>query len=235
MGSPSTEPERRANEGPVDVRLTKGFFAGKFEITQAQWRRVMDVFPGQQPSERFGLGDEMPAYWVSFEDAERFAAEVTRRARASGSLPAMWRFGLPTEAQWEYACRAGTTSPWASGDRLDPDRANFSVQPPVRAADAAGSARRVGSYPANAWGVHDMHGNVWEWCRDWYHTTLPGGTDPDRSSVRGTPNRDGSYSRVRRGGAWIESSAFCRSASRLPYEPGRSSDHIGFRVFVVQG
>ncbi len=235
MGSPVAQPGRRANEGPVDVRLTTGFFAGRFEVTQAQWRRVMGAFPGRQPSERFGLGDDLPAYWISFDDAERFTAELTRRARASGSLPAAWRFSLPTEAQWEYACRAGTTSAWASGDQLDPSRANFSVNPPVRAANAVGSAARVGRYPANAWGLHDMHGNVWEWCRDWYHDTLPGGLDPDRSDTRGTPNRDGSYSRVRRGGAWIESAEFCRSASRLPYEPSRSSDHIGFRVFVVEG
>jgi formylglycine-generating enzyme required for sulfatase activity len=79
-----------------------------------------------------------------------------------------------------------------------------------------------------------MHGNVWEWCRDWYHETLPGGTDPDLSGVPGRANRDGTYSRVRRGGAWIESAAFCRSSSRLPYEPNRSSDHIGFRLFVVE-
>ena len=208
---------------------------------EATWRgrRLPKLRPSsttrhRRAGERFGLGDEMPAYWISFEDAERFAVEVTRRARASGSLPTPWRFSLPTEAQWEYACRAGTTSAWAFGDRLDPDRANFSVTPPVRAADAVGGATPVGRYPANAWGLHDMHGNVWEWCRDWYHPTLPGGTDPDRSSVRGAPNRDGSYSRVRRGGAWIESSAFCRSASRLPYEPDRGSDHIGFRVFVVE-
>jgi formylglycine-generating enzyme required for sulfatase activity len=92
----------------------------------------------------------------------------------------------------------------------------------------------VGSYPANPWGIHDMHGNVWEWCRDWYHAQLPGGTDPDMSGVKGVPNRDGTYSRVRRGGAWIEPEWACRSACRLRYEPHRRSDHIGFRVFVVE-
>ena len=234
MGSPLTEPDRRPDEGPVVVRLTRGFFAGKFEVTQGQWRRVMGDFPGRLPGERFGLGDDVPAYWITFDDAERFALEATRRAHSSGSLPAAWRFSLPTEAQWEYACRAGTTSPWAIGDVLTPRLANFSETPPVRAADAVGGAARVGQYPANAWGLHDMHGNVWEWCRDWYHAALTGGSDPDRSSVPGTPNRDGSHSRVRRGGAWIESAAYCRSASRLPYEPHRGSDHIGFRVFVIE-
>ncbi len=234
MGSPPAEPDRRVDEGPVAVQLTRGFFAGKFEVTQAQWRRVMGAFPGRQPSDRFGLGDDVPAYWVTFEDAERFSSAATRLAVASGSMPAAWRFSLPTEAQWEYACRAGTTSPWAFGEALNPGLANFSVKPPERAVDAVGSAAPVGRYAANAWGLHEMHGNVWEWCRDWYHATLPGGPDPDSSSVRGTPNRDGSYSRVRRGGAWIESAAYCRSATRLPYEPNRSSDHIGFRVFLIE-
>jgi formylglycine-generating enzyme required for sulfatase activity len=93
----------------------------------------------------------------------------------------------------------------------------------------------VGSYTANLWGLHDMHGNVWEWCRDYYHGRLPGGTDPDLSDVVGDRNRDGSYSRVRRGGAWIEGERFCRSACRLRYEPHRGSDHIGFRVIAATG
>jgi formylglycine-generating enzyme required for sulfatase activity len=93
---------------------------------------------------------------------------------------------------------------------------------------------KVGSYPANPWGLHDLHGNMFEWCRDWYHTRLSGGTDPDLSSVKGTMNRDGTYSRVRRGGAWIEDGWTCRSACRIRYEPERRSDHIGFRVVVVR-
>ena len=97
-----------------------------------------------------------------------------------------------------------------------------------------GRAAHVGSYPANRWGIYDMHGNIFEWCRDWYHSRLPGGTDPDLYDVRGVPNRDGTYSRVRRGGAWIEEGYVCRSAFRLRFEPPRSSDHIGFRVVAVQ-
>ena len=97
-----------------------------------------------------------------------------------------------------------------------------------------GKAAKVGSYPANAWGIHDMHGNIFEWCRDWYHANLSGGTDPDLSEKKGTPNRDGSYSRSRRGGAWDDDGWPCRSAFRLRYEPERRYDHIGFRVMAVQ-
>jgi formylglycine-generating enzyme required for sulfatase activity len=94
-------------------------------------------------------------------------------------------------------------------------------------------ATPVGQYSANAWGLHDMHGNLFEWCRDWYHAQLPGGVDPDLSGRPGVQNGDGSYSRVRRGGAWNDPGAWCRSAMRLRYEPERRSDHIGFRVALV--
>jgi len=93
-------------------------------------------------------------------------------------------------------------------------------------------ASPAGSYPANAWGLQDMHGNVYEWCRDWYHERLPGGDDPDLSSTKGDRNRDGTWSRVRRGGGWCDSGEPCRSARRLRYEPERVSDHIGFRVLI---
>jgi formylglycine-generating enzyme required for sulfatase activity len=180
------------------------------------------------------LGDDVPAYWISFTEAEAFCAEATRRATRSGTLPGGWEFRLPTEAQWEYACRAGTTTLSAFGSTLDLHQANFAENPPARAADAVGKSKPAGSYPANAWGIHDMHGNVWEWCRDYYHAHLPGGIDPDLYDVQGAMNRDGTYSRVRRGGAWIESRWECRSARRLRYEPHRRSDHIGFRVVVVE-
>jgi sulfatase modifying factor 1 len=233
MGSPPSEAGRRSSEAQVQVTLSQGFWAGKYEVTQVQWRRVMKSFPDRQPSEQFGIGDDAPAYWISFEEAEAFAAEATRRARKANALPAGWQVTLPTEAQWEYACRAGTTTATSFGEVLGLQHANFSLNAADRGADAVGAATRVGSYPANAWGLHDMHGNVWEWCRDWYHAQLPGGTDPDLSTERGVMNRDGTYSRVRRGGAWIEPAWACRSAARLLYEPHRRSDHIGFRVLAV--
>lgn len=95
-------------------------------------------------------------------------------------------------------------------------------------------AARVGSYPANSWGMHDLHGNVFEWCRDWYHAKLPGGNDPDLYLLKGSKNRDGTYSRVRRGGAWTDDGWTCRSACRIRFEAERRSDHIGFRIVAVR-
>jgi sulfatase modifying factor 1 len=236
MGSPETEPGRRFDEQQVEVTLTKGFWTAKFEVTQGQWQRIVGAFPNKPPAAEFGIGDDLPLYWVNYPSAETFCAKATEAARKSGELPSAWAFRLPTEAQWEYACRAGTTTATAFGDSLGRDRANFgeTVYNGGRDAPRVGKSAPVGQYPPNAWKIHDMHGNVWEWCRDWYHSRLPGGTDPDVIDVKGIPNRDGSYSRVRRGGAWIEEGAFCRSALRLRYEPERVSDHIGFRVVLVQ-
>jgi formylglycine-generating enzyme required for sulfatase activity len=174
---------------------------------------------------------------VSYAEAEEFCRKLTECGHKSGALPNAWEFRLPTEAQWEYACRAGTLTATSFGDKLSSKEANFLGEKPYNGAGEGPSLKRaapVGSYPANAWGLHDMHGNVFEWCRDWYHQGLPGGDDPDLSARRGTPNRDGTFSRVRRGGAWDDDGKYLRSAFRLRYEPERRADHIGFRVVAVQ-
>lgn len=124
---------------------------------------------------------------------------------------------------------------FAFGDTLERRQANFGGEPLTDGRRAhAGRATPVGSYPPNRWGLHDMHGNVYEWCRDWYHTQLPGGVDPDLSDVKGVQNRDGTHSRARRGGAWNDDWRFLRSGARLRYEPERNSDHIGFRCVLVE-
>jgi len=236
MGSPSAETGRRSDEAQVPVTISRGFWTGKFEVTQGAWRRVMGELPARKPSAEFGLGDDFPVYWVSFIDAEAFCRALTARARRSAALPAGWEFRLPTEAQWEYACRAGTVTATSFGEQLGQHQANFKGQPlnGARSSPPVLRATPVGTYAANPWGICDMHGNVFEWCRDWYHAQLPGGTDPDVYETRGVPNRDGSYSRVRRGGAWNDDGWACRSALRLKYEPERNSDHIGFRGVVVE-
>lgn len=232
MGSPPDEPERRSDEDQVTVTLTKGYWMGKYEVTQDEWRRVSGEVPGKLIA---GSGGNFPVYWINYEQATAFCRSLTTLATASGELPAGWEFRLPSEAQWEYACRAGTTTAYSCGDVLTVRDANigkpYDGTPDGTPGTAASAA---GSYPPNAWGLHDMHGNEFEWCTDWYHPRLPGGTDPDLSTIKGTPNRDGTYSRVRRGGAWTDEPKFCRSALRLRYEPHRNADHIGFRVVLAQ-
>jgi sulfatase modifying factor 1 len=231
MGSPPDEPERRPGEDQVEVTLTNGFWTGKYEVTQGQWKRVVGDFPRKQPA---GEGDDFPVVEVNHAEAEAFCKKLTEQARKAGGLPDGWEFRLPTEAQWEYACRAGTSTATAFGDKLSSKQANF-MGKPYNGAEEGPSLKRatkVGSYPANAWGLHDTHGNVFEWCRDWFHDRLPGGEDPDLSAVKGSKNRDGSYSRVRRGGAWSDDGWPCRSAFRVRFEPERRSDHIGFRVVL---
>jgi len=235
MGSPPDEPERNADEAQVEVTLTKGFWMGKYEVTQGQWKRVVGKLPGELTAAG-GEGDDLPVYNVNYPEAEAFCLKLTELGRQSGDLPTGWEFRLPTEAQREYACRAGTTTATAFGDKLSSKQANFQGKPynGAEIGPSLNRATKVGSYPANAWGLHDMQGNVCEWCRDWYHPKLPGGDDPDLSSVRGPMNRDGTFSRVRRGGAWCDNGWAFRSAFRQRFEPERRYDHIGFRVVAVR-
>ena len=234
MGSPRDEPERRPGEDQVEVTLTRGFWIGRCEVTQAQWRRVVGAFPGALTA---GEGDDFPAYAINFPEAEEFCRRLTELAHGSGELPAAWEFRLPTEAQWEYACRAGTTTATSFGSSLSSNQANFRGKPYHGGASGPSLQRAapVGSYPANPWGLCDMHGNVFEWCRDWHHAQLPGGVDPDLhdAEVSALRNRTGDVSRVRRGGCWADEGWPCRSAFRLRFEPARRSDHIGFRVVAV--
>jgi formylglycine-generating enzyme required for sulfatase activity len=237
MGSPPDEPDRRPGEDQVEVTLTRGFWMAKYETTQGVWKRVVGALPGELTAE-LPAGDELPVGNVNFAEAEAFCRQLTDLGRLAGDLPADWEFRLPTEAQWEYACRAGTTTATAFGSRLSSTQANFRGKPynGAEPGPSLGRAAPVGSYPANAWGLHDMHGNTFEWCRDWYHAKLPGGVDPDLYDAKATTavNRDGSTSRVRRGGAWTDDGWPCRSACRLRFEPDRRYDHIGFRVVAVQ-
>ncbi len=237
MGSPRNEPERRPGEDQVEVTLTKGFWMGKFEATQGEWKRAMGTLPGELTAE-LPEGDDYPVGNVNFAETEAFCRKLTELARQSGELPNGWEFRLPTEAQWEYACRAGTTTAMSFGDKLSSKQANFKGKPynGAEAGPSLSRAAKVGSYPANAWGLHDMHGNIFEWCRDWYRQKLPGGADPDLYSAKNsaTKSEHGDVSRVRRGGCWADDGWPCRSAFRLRFEPERRYDHIGFRVAVVR-
>lgn len=238
MGSPPNEPERRPFERQVSVTLTRGFWMGKFEVTQGDWRRVIGELPGEFTAE-LPAGDSLPLGNVNFEEAEAYCLKLTQLARESEHIPLTWQFQLPTEAQWEYACRAGTTTATYTGDSFSSQQANFDGQKPYGVAAAGprlGHAVPVGKYPSNAWGLHDIQGNACEWCRDWFHWRHPGGVDPDLSDAKrtATPNQTGSYSRSRRGGCWPDPGWACRSAFRQRFEPERRYDHIGFRVVLVE-
>ena len=238
MGSPASEPERRTGEDQVAVTFSKGYWTAKHETTQGLWKRIAGPLPGEFTTE-LPADDELPLGNVNFAQAEAFCKQLTELGHKSGELPQEWEFRLPTEAQWEYACRAGTTTATSFGDAISSRQANFLGEKPYNGAEngpSLGKAARVGSYPANPWGIHDMHGNTCEWCRDWHHAKLPGGADPDLYTAKATAqkNRDGTVSRSRRGGAWVDEGWPNRSAMRQRFEPERRYDHIGFRVVAVR-
>jgi hypothetical protein len=151
MGSPPDEPERRPDEGPVEVTLTKGFWMGKYAVTQGEWKRVVGKLPGELTAAG-GEGDDLPVYNVNYAEAKAFCLKLTKLGRQSGDLPTGWEFRLPTEAQREYACLAGTTTATAFGDKLSSKQANFQGKPynGAEKGPSLNRASKVGSYAANA-------------------------------------------------------------------------------------
>jgi formylglycine-generating enzyme required for sulfatase activity len=220
----------------VGVTLRHGFWVGKFEVTQSQWQRVMGATLREQRAkdpkqprpvgdntmrDHVGEGPDYPIYFTSHAEAEEFCRKLTKAERVAGRLEPEWEYRLPTEAQWEFACRAGTTTYTGFGDRLSSTQANFDGSEPFNGAPAGPYLHEttpVGSYPPNAWGLHDMHGNVWEWCRDGF-TRPGGGTDPPE--------------RVIRGGCWHNPGSMCLSTSRGPGEVSQRGSGLGFRVALV--
>jgi formylglycine-generating enzyme required for sulfatase activity len=223
MGSPSSEPGRERFEKGAEaqrrVNITKPYWLGKYEVTQAQWQAVTGG-----NSSRYN-GASRPVVNVSWNDVVGFCATLTEQERTAGRLPAGYRYTLPTEAQWEYACRAGTTTPFSTGNNLTTEQANYNGRFPYNG-NAKGEFRRrttdVGSFAANAWGLHDMHGNVWEWCSDRYGRTPAGGDDPLGAA-------SGFY-RTLRGGGWEDDVRACRSAFRFRGGPHDRSRTLGFRL-----
>jgi formylglycine-generating enzyme required for sulfatase activity len=214
MGSPPGEPGRDDDEGPQrQVTISQPFYMQTTEVTQEQWKRVVK----NNPSYFKNCGDDCPVEQVSWSEVQDFI-------RRLNSMEGTNQYRLPTEAQWEYAARAGTTTPFNAGNCLATDQANYDGNNPLSGC-ARGEYRqktiRVGSFAPNAWGLYDMHGNVWEWVLDWYGV-YPSGrvTDPEGPS-------SGFY-HVARGGSWGYCAMHCRSASRL--SPFISFDHRTYRV-----
>ena len=206
MGSPPDEPERRPGEDQVEVTLTAGFWAGKFEVTQGEWKRVVGKLPGRATPRNCRRGTTSRRQRQLRRGRGVLRASSPQWPGPPGELPNGWEFRLPTEAQWEYACRAGTTTATAFGDKIGSKQANIKNKPYNGGEEGPSLGRRPrrsADYPANAWGLHDMHGNIYEWCRDWAHAKLPG-RDRSRPLLwRPRPRRRtgrATYSRVRRGG-----------------------------------
>ena len=201
MGSPADEQYRDDNENQHRVRITQPFMLGVHEVTQAQWRSVMGTAPSHFE------GDNLPVEKVSWLDAVEFCQKLSRKEGK--------KYRLPTEAEWEYACRAGTATPFHTGRTLGSDRANYNGTYRY-GSDRVGIHRKkttaVGSFQPNAWGLYDMHGNVYEWCQDKY--------------------QQGTASRVLRGGSWRGTPGVCRSAFRYRNSPSYRVDYVGFRVVL---
>jgi formylglycine-generating enzyme required for sulfatase activity len=223
MGSPLEEEGRSGNEGPQHRVNLQGFWKGQTPITQAQWRRVM----GTNPSQFQGLGadrDQRPVEQVSWNDAMAFCDKLNQ---LTGRC-----YSLPSESQWEYACRAGTTTPFHFGGTVISELANFDVtqssgETPQGVSRKETSA--VGLFPANGWGLHDLHGNVREWCLDATHDSYRRAPDDGRAWV----SKDSNKTRLLRGGSWLNIPRNCRSAYRFENPPDIARSLTGFRVVCL--
>ncbi len=225
MGSPANEEGQLDNENQVEVRLTQGFWLGKYTVKQAEWQQIIGNRPWEE-KDYVRDAPDCPVTFVSWEDAMDFCRRLTEKARLSGRLPDEWKYTLPTEAQWEYACRCGTTTAYSFGD--DSSKLGDYVWFADNADDVGEEyPHAVGTKAPNPWELSDLHGNVGEWCRDWYADNLPGGPDPE-VTVKGWGMR------VSRGGCWFTSARDCRSACRGGYWPDGRGYGLGFRVATVQ-
>lgn len=234
MGSPDQESHRHDDEGQVEVTFEHGFWISQHEVTEAEYKLITNRSP------RSSLGENYPAADMRSGDARRFAEMLTKREKEAGQIPDDWEYAMPTEAQWEYACRAGTSTSFCFGDseQMLPEFGNFadkqllSFDPSEyryansRLDDSFPTLAPVESYRANSWGIYDMHGNAWEWCLDEYSPKLPGGKNPQG------PERGNGQGRVIRGGSWLSHYHYCRSAMRNAHHDLNSAPYIGIRIVL---
>ena len=218
MGSPSDEADLDSDETRHQVTLTKGYYLQTTEVTQGQWKAVM----GDNPSYFSSCGDDCPVERVSWNDVQDFIS-------ALNTMEGTTKYRLPTEAEWEYACRAGTTTPFSFGNCLSTSQANYDGNYPYTGC-SSGTYREtpiaVGILGTNAWGLYDMHGNVWEWCSDWYGSY-------SSSAVTDPTGPSSGANRVLRGGSWSYGAMGCRSAIRRDYDPDYRDWQFGFRLAAV--
>ena len=238
MGSPGDEAERYSDETRHTVTISRGFWMGKYLVTQGDYLALVGSNPSFFTSAN-GYSDELtrPVEEVSWNDATNYCVLRTQRERAGALIPTNQVYRLPTESEWEYACRAGTTTAFYLGYGLHSGQANFDGQFEYDALVGTTTNRNgiflwkttpVGGYGANPWGLYDMIGNVWECCQDWYGA-YPDGTVNDPQGPASGSNR------VVRGGLWPGRGASCRAACRGQESPGHSDFTMGFRVVLAPG
>ena len=219
MGSPNTELKRTIHESPQHYVDVPTFFMGKYPVTQAQWETVM----GNNPS--FFKGANLPVEKVSWNDAIQFCQRLSDMTGKN--------YRLPSEAEWEYACRARTSTPFYFGETITTELANYRGSS-TYASELEGIERQettdVGSFPANAFGLYDMHGNVWEWCQDIWHYNYE--TAPTDGSVWESRENSNSDSKLLRGGSWSDVPKSCRCANRVRRFPLGQDEDIGFRLVI---
>jgi len=224
MGSFAGEAGRGIDEGPRRQVRVSDFWIGKFELTQAQWRAVMGANPSKFK------GDDLRVESVSWEEAKEFCRELNARLGLSEADG----YRLPSEAEWEYAARAGSKTEFAFGETINPEIVNYDGNNPYGGAPKGVYRRKtvaVGSLGvANAWGLFDLHGNVWEWCEDDWHSSYNEAPADGRAWVDISSRASG---RVNRGGGWSNLAVNCRSAYRLYGAPGYRDYFLGFRLVRV--
>jgi len=211
LGSPSSEPDRNDWEGPQhEVTISQGFYLGKYEITQAQWESVMETTPWVQED------PNSPAVWISWDDVQELIRRLNETAREE-------IYRLPTEAEWEFACRAGTETRWSFGD----DESLLGNYAWYSSNNSPWGTKEVGQKLPNPWGLYDMHGNVWEWCQDWY--------EDYSSDAQVDPMGPASGSgRVVRGGYFDGDARWTRSAYRDYFAPDDRSYDFGARLLRIK-
>jgi len=230
MGSPAKEKDRETDETQHKVILTQGFYLGVYEVTQEEYQQVMGTNPsffaatGERKTTVAGLDTRrFPVENVSWNDAVEFCRKLSARDGKS--------YRLPTEAEWEYACRAGTKTPFSFGTTCNGQEANINGYSPYGTkvdGPSLGRTTSVGKYLPNAWGLYDLHGNVWECCSDWYGD-YPAGTITNPTG----PTQEALF-RVNRGGCWNFDGSNCRSADRYWNVPEFRDLILGFRVVRVE-
>ncbi|MEQ1729882.1 MAG: formylglycine-generating enzyme family protein, partial [Vicinamibacterales bacterium] len=205
---------------------TQPFWAGKYEVTQAEYQAVM----GSNPS--WGVGSQRPVETVSWNNAMAYCATLTATEGAAGRIPVGYQYRLPTEAEWEYCCRAGTTTEYWCGSTISCGQGNFALNFHTGSSCSAGSTAVVGTYPANDWGLHDTAGNVWEWCLD-AGDGNPNYPAPPPPLAIPDPYVSSGPLRVWRGGSYAVMSSGARSAERGWIAPSVTGNDIGFRIVLA--